>query len=72
MGKYERVSAGTVSIQRCRDWVMNDFLSWCRHLFVPFLFRDMTSLHPLHFIEMIFTLVRASVDALYRDDTGQI
>ena len=35
---------------------MNDFLSWCRHLLVPFLF-DVTSLHPLHFIEMIFPLV---------------
>ena len=36
---------------------MNDFLSWCRHLLVPFLFHDLTSLHPLHFIEMIFKLV---------------
>ena len=32
MGKYERVSAGTG--QKCRDGVMNDFLSWCRHLSV--------------------------------------
>ena len=34
MGKYERVSAGTV----CRDGVMNDFLSWCMYLLVPFFF----------------------------------
>ena len=46
MGKYERVSAGTV---RCRDGVMNDFLSWCMHLLVPFLFHDWTSLHPPSF-----------------------
>ena len=24
--------------QRCRDGVMNDFVSWCRHLLVPFFF----------------------------------
>ena len=36
---------------------MNEFVSWCRHLLVPFLFSDVTSLHPLHFIEMIFPLV---------------
>ena len=34
---------------RCRDGVMNDFLSWCRHLLVPFLFPDFTSLHPPSF-----------------------
>ena len=34
--------------QRCRDGV-NDFLSWCRHLLVPFLFHDVTSLHPPSF-----------------------
>ena len=34
---------------RCRDGVMNDFLSWCRHLLVPFLFHDLTSLHPPSF-----------------------
>ena len=28
---------------------MNDFLSWYRHLLVPFLFHDMTSLHPPSF-----------------------
>ena len=52
------------SEQRCRDGVMNEFVSWCRHLLVSFLFHALTSLHPLHFIEMIFPLViRASVDA---------
>ena len=40
--------------QRCRDGVMKDFLSWCRHLLVPFLFHDLTALHPPSFIEMIF------------------
>ena len=28
---------------------MNDFLSWCRHVLVPFLFHDLTSLHPPSF-----------------------
>ena len=45
------------SEQRCRDEVMNEFVSWCRHLLVSFLFHALTSLHPLHFIEMIFPLV---------------
>ena len=39
---------------------MNDFLSWCMHLLVPFLFHDLTSLHPPSFIEMIFILVLCS------------
>ena len=43
--------------QRCRDRAINDFLSWSRHLLVPLLFHDVTSLHPLHFREMIFPLV---------------
>ena len=35
---------------------MNEFVSWCRHLLVSFLFHALTSLHiPLHFIEMIFS-----------------
>ena len=34
---------------RCRDGVINDFLSWCRHLLVPFLFHEVTSLHPPSF-----------------------
>ena len=33
---------------------MNEFVSWCRHLLVSFLFHALTS---LHFIEMIFPLV---------------
>ena len=36
---------------------MNEFVSWCRHLLVPFLFHTLTSLHPLHFTEVIFPLV---------------
>ena len=53
MGKYERVSAGTVSrTARCRDGVMNDFLSWCRHLLLPF--HDLTSLHPPSFDGKLF------------------
>ena len=40
---------------------MNDFLSLWRHLLVPFLFYDLTSLHPLHFMEMIFPLVSSTV-----------
>ena len=32
-----------------RDGVMNDFVSWCRHLLVSFLFHDVTSLHPTTF-----------------------
>ena len=31
---------------------MNDFLSWCMHLLVPFLFHDVYPYIPLHFIEM--------------------
>ena len=37
------------SEQRCRDGVMNEFVSWCRHLLVSFLFRALTSLHPPSF-----------------------
>ena len=29
--------------------VMNEFVSWCRHLLVPFLFHALTSLHPPSF-----------------------
>ena len=28
---------------------MNDFVSWCMHLLVPFLFHEVTSLHPPSF-----------------------
>ena len=31
--------------QRCRDRVINDFLSLSRHLLVPLLFHELTSLH---------------------------
>ena len=37
------------SEQRCRDGVMNEFESWCRHLLVSFLFHALTSLHPPSF-----------------------
>ena len=37
--------------QRCRDGVMSDFVSLCRHLLVPF---DIPT-SPPHFIEMIFS-----------------
>ena len=58
--------------QRCRDGVMNDFLSWCRHLLVPFLFHDLTSLHPPSFhVEMIFPLVKiiSNLPRYTRDST---
>ena len=42
--------------RRCRDGVMSDFVSWCRHL-VPFFFMKLHPYIPLHFIEMIFPLV---------------
>ena len=35
--------------QRCRDGVMSDFVSWCRHILVPFFFHEVTSLHPPSF-----------------------
>ena len=37
--------------QRCRDGVgvINDFLCRSRHLLVPLLFHDVTSLHPSSF-----------------------
>ena len=43
--------------QRCRDGVMSDFVSWCRHLLVPSFFMKRHPYIPLHFIEMIFPLV---------------
>ena len=43
------VNVYTIEKQRCRDRVMNDFLSWSRHLLVPLLFHEMTSLHPPSF-----------------------
>ena len=35
--------------QRCTDRVINDFLSRSRHLLVPLLFHEVTSLHPPSF-----------------------
>ena len=35
--------------QRCRDRVINDFLSLSRHLLVSLLFHELTSLHPPSF-----------------------
>ena len=35
--------------KKCRDGVMNEFLFWCRHPLVPFLFHGVTSLHPPSF-----------------------
>ena len=36
---------------------MSDFVSWCRHLLVPFFFMKWHPYIPLHFIEIIFPLV---------------
>ena len=41
--------------QRCRDGVMNEFVSWCRHLLVSFLFHALTSLHPPSFYRNDFS-----------------
>ena len=43
------VNVYTIEKQRCRDRVINDFLSWSRHLLVPLLFQEVTSLHPPSF-----------------------
>ena len=43
------VNVYTIEKQRCRDRVINDFLSWSRHLLVPLLFHEVTSLHPPSF-----------------------
>ena len=43
------VNVYTIEKQRCRDRVINDFLSWSRHLLVPLLFHELTSLHPPSF-----------------------
>ena len=39
----------TIEKQRCRDRVINDFLSWSRHLLVSLLFHEVTSLPPPSF-----------------------
>ena len=43
------VNVYTIKKQKCRDTVINDFLSWSRHLLVPLLFHELTSLHPPSF-----------------------
>ena len=43
------VNVYTIEKQRCRDRVINDFLSQSRHLLVPLLFHEVTSLHPPSF-----------------------
>ena len=35
---------------------MNDFLSWCMHFLVPFLFHDVASLHPPSFHRNDFSI----------------
>ena len=42
---------------RCRDRVINYFLSRSRHLLVPLLFHEVTSLHPPSFQRNVFPLV---------------
>ena len=39
----------TIEKQRFRDRVINDFLSRSRHLLVPLLFHELTSIHPPSF-----------------------
>ena len=43
------VNVYTIEKQRYRDRVINDFLSWSRHLLVPLLFHEVASLHPPSF-----------------------
>ena len=43
------VNVYTIEKQRCRDRVINDILSRSRHLLVPLLFHEVTSLHPPSF-----------------------
>ena len=43
---------------------MNEFVSWCRHLLVSFLFHVHPYI-PLHFIEMIFPLVPLIFHSLF-------
>ena len=43
------VNVYIIEKQRCRDRVINDFLSRSRHLLVPLLFPEVTSLHPPSF-----------------------
>ena len=50
--------------QRCRDRVINDFLSRCRHLLVPLLFHEVTSLHPPSFQRNDFSTCKLSTTIL--------
>ena len=38
------------------QWVINEFLFWCRHPLVPFIFHVVTSLHPLQLRKSFFHL----------------
>ena len=44
--------------KRCRDEIINDFLSRSRHFLVPILFHDVTSLHPPSFQKNDFSTCR--------------
>ena len=43
--KIKMCTGSFIKKQRCRDGVINDFPSRYRHLLVPFLFHEVTSLH---------------------------
>ena len=61
--------------QRCRDRVINDFLSLFRHLLVSLHFHELTSLHPPSFQRNDFSTcitIRPSVDGLCRDGPSEI
>ena len=49
------VNVYTIEKQRCKDRVINDFLSRSRHLLVPLLFHEVTSLHPPSFQRNYFS-----------------
>ena len=40
---------------------MNEFVSWCRHLLVSFLFHALTSLHPRSFYRNDFSTCKTMV-----------
>ena len=47
--KIKMFTGSFIKKQRCRDGVINDFLSRYRHLLVLLLFHEVTSLHPPSF-----------------------
>ena len=47
--KIKMRTGSFIKKQRCRDGVINDFLSRYRHVLVPLLFHEVTSLHPPSF-----------------------